>query len=347
MKWIRDLIIRLGISIFIIFVLSFPVLGLIQWVGPENAVPYDKYKELLANAWVYVNEYGDWAVVFFLTVILMAFADNYQTAAEQVRINRLNMEYKRWRKTPYISPYLYFNLVSPRGSLSNEFKASVYDEHYKTVVKMFKDRVFINAAFSREIPEKRPNWIRVAGLPIIAPTVFCIALVIGFIIILWQVKSPSLWFTGWEKFAIPFIAFVFTWLGNLLSASYHIGSFRDIDEDMDDYYQEEEPKITWRDVYPDRKKGQTVLLAWEHETKTRQEKFCEYQTQMNISPAAFAECPALAPYPFPSGEIPEWADGMEEDIYNSIDRWKEDKVVHQQKVINQSKGKVVSFNKKR
>ncbi|WP_156289507.1 hypothetical protein [Oceanobacillus salinisoli] len=347
MKWIRDLIMRLGIGIFIVFIMAFPILGFIQWFGPDNAVPYDKYKELLSESWVHVNKYGDWAIVFFLTVFLMGAVGNYHLHAEQVRMRRLNMEYKRWRKTPYISPYIYFNLISPRGALSNELKSIVYDEHYKQVVSMFRNRVFVNGSFSNDSPEKKPNWIQVAGLSIIVPTIFCVALVMGFFIIMWQVKSPNLWFTGWEKFAIPFIAFVFTWLGNLLYASFHIGSFRDIKEDMDDYFQEEEPKITWRDVYPDRKKGQTILLAWKHETKDRQEKFREYQTQMNISPAAFIECPALAPYPFPSNEIPEWADGMEEDIYNSIGRWKEDKMVHQQKVINQSKGKVVSFNKKR
>ena len=347
MKSIFDMTLRIIAGIFIAFLLSFPVFGVIQWLGPDTATPYDTYKEFLSVNWVYINKYGDWVIVIILTIFFVRYANNYYSAAEQIRLNRLYAEFKRWRRTPYISPYLFYSLVSPRSSYSNDFRDRVLNDYYKNCINLFRERVYIDGSFSQIDPEKRPSWIRIAGASHILPIIFCATIIFCFFILLLKTKPIALWFTGWDKFAIPILAFICAWAGQLLFAAYYIGGFKDIQEDMNDYFQGIEPRIPWRETFPDRPKGKVILLAWQYETNDRKIKYHDYLKQIHGFSPPSTECPAIAQFPYPSDQIPEWADDMEREVYQFTEQWKEDKITHQVKLIGKTKGKVVLLNRKK
>jgi len=57
--------------------------------------------------------------------------------------------------------------------------------------------------------------------------------------------------------------------------------------------------------------------------------------------------PFLPPYPYPDKELPSWADQAEAYYYEKLDTIEQRQRQHNHQIAKQSKGKVVSFNKRK
>jgi hypothetical protein len=329
-------------------IIAIPVLAVIQWISPDSFKPFDAYKGMLAYIWRFMREWGDWLLIVYLSYKLASPLKTYYQIAEKIRYDRLVLDVKRWSHTPYVSPLLYFYLVTPPVSYSPYLKDVALNTFYQQVVNIFRSRVFVDASFHDVEPAPKQTWLQVVGFQRLIPVIVGIGGILGFFIFLFQEKPISLWFTGWERFAIPLLVVLLTWVGQQLYAISVVGRGKLVDKALWNYYQEIDPKIPWREVFPDRDKGEVLTKAWKAATERQQRNYYHYLNR-SVPPANQWEmnCPALAPYPYPSNGIPDWADEMEVQIYDQIDRWKEEKHHKGLKVIQKSKGKVVQFEKKK
>lgn len=328
-------------------IMAFPVLGIIQWIAPEHIKPFDTYMELLSHVWEYVSEWGDWVIVLFMTYMFLNSTKAYYETMEKIRYNQLVAEIVRWGKTPYISPLHYFYLLSPPASNSSNLKDVAENPFYQQVVDFFRNQVYIDSAFSSGEPGPKAKWYKIAGASTIISVIVGLGLIAGFFYILNQMKSPETWFSGWDKFTIPFLAFLLSWVSQQIYAIVKVGGRKELDKRMLELFKEPEPRIPWRDMFPDRR-GQTVLKAWKAEREQKQRYYYYLKNKPVPAEGDFIyDSPALAPYPYPSDNMPDWADEMEESVYDRIDRWKEDKIQKDFQIIKSSNGQVVALHKKK
>lgn len=331
----------------IVAVLAFPVFGIIQWIAPEQIKPLDQYLDFLSYIWKYVYEWGDWGIVAFLSYMFAKSAITYYDTAEKIRYNRLIAEIDRWGRTPYIAPLHYFYLISPPPSYSSYIKDVAENPFYQQVVDLFRNRVYIDAAFTSGEPGPKPSRIKVIGGATITAVVVGLLLVVGFLALLYKYKTPDTWFTGFDKFAIPFLTFLLSWISQQIYAIMMVSNTKILDRRMFEVFDEPEPRILWRDVFPDRR-GEIILKAW----KAEREKKQRYHYYLKNKPVPAEEQfvydnPALAPYPFPSSSIPEWASEMEDSVYDRIDRWRDKKIQKDNEIFKKSNGQVVPLHKRK
>ncbi|MFC5449152.1 hypothetical protein ACFPOG_12840 [Paenibacillus aestuarii] len=326
-------------------ILAFPILGIVQWIAPKSVRPFDTYMELLSHIWVYVHAWGDWGIVAIMSYLFLKSAKTFYEAAEKIRYNVLVSEIERWGKTPYIPPLLYFYLVSPPASFSSNLKDVAGNPFYQQVVDFFRNQVYVDSAFSSGEPKPKAPLYKVVGAGIITSVLLGVGIILGFFIVLYRIKSPDTWFSGWDKFFIPFIAFLVSWVSQQLYAIIKVGGRKELDQRMLEYFNEPEPRYPWRDMFPDRR-GQTVLKAWNAEREKKQRYYYYLKNKPVPSEGNFVyDNPSLAPYPYPSDKIPEWSNEMEESVHDRIDRWKDNKIQEDLRIIKSSKGQVVPLHK--
>jgi hypothetical protein len=348
MKKLFEPVVRLAILTVVIGFLAFPALSIIQWLAPDHITPLDTYIEILSNVWVYVYAWGDWAVVIILSLVFLSQSNTFIETAKTMRLKRVMMEYDRWAKTPYVSPVFYYSLVSTPINYSSSLREATFGRFYQTIVDKFRNRVYFNASFSEQEPSPKLSWVKVAGFSMLASSVVGIGAIIGFFVLLYQVKNPSLWFTGWEKFGIPVLLFISSWVTQQLYAIITIGSGKDLETKVMEYFNGVEPQITWRDVYPDRPYGEVVIKACTAIRDQMQQNYYYFMNKPIPSDSKMKyDNPALPCYPYPEGHIPEWANQMESQVHNKLGNWRDEKIEKSREAVHSSKGKVVELKKKR
>ncbi|CAM3709271.1 hypothetical protein [Marinicrinis lubricantis] len=348
MKGLFEPILKLIVLSMITGLLAFPVLGIIQWIAPENITPLDTYTEILSYIWIYMHGWGDWIIVVILSIIFFNFSHSYAQTAQDIRLKRAFMEFDRWEKTPYISPAFYYYLVSMPINYSSTLREAVLSRFYQTIVENFRNRVYFNASFSEQNPVPKPSWIKVAGFSMLLPSIAGIITLIGFFWHLYNSKSPDLWFTGWDKFFIPFLIFIVSWVSQQLYAIIKVGCGVDIDQRVQEYFGEPEPRIAWRDVFPDRPRGDAIIKAWSAIRDQLQRNYYYYRNKPFPANGKMTyDNPALPPYPYPEEGIPEWAEEMEAYVGNKLNEWYEDHIEKTLQAVRSSKGKIVTLKKKR
>ncbi len=336
------------VKLIFLAIIAIPVLAMIQWLTPDHIKPYSAYMELVSFSWDYVLVWGDWLIIVLLSYKFATSFTTYYKVAEEIRMRRFTSEVQRWERTPYISPLMLYYLMAPPVSYSPYLHEAVNNTFYKTVMNMFRSRVYIDLGFTDADPQPKPHWLKVVGVSRFVPSLLGSLLFFGFFYQLYQIKPMNEWFSGWERFAIPVLVLLASWVGQQLYAIKVVGRGNLVDQALFECFQQVEPRISWRDVFPDRHYGEIILKAWNAASERQQRNYYEFQCRpLPANNKLVMDCPSLAPYPFPEQSIPAWAGEMEEYIYQEIDRWREEKHDKAQKAIYKSKGRVVPFEKKR
>ncbi|MBP1931772.1 hypothetical protein [Ammoniphilus resinae] len=339
-----SLIKLIGLSI-----LAVPILAIVQWLTPDHIKPFSTYMEFLGFLWEnYILVWGDWFIIVLLSYKFATSLSTYYKVAEEIRMRRFIQEVQRWERTPYIPPLMLYYLMAPPVSYSPYLRDSVTNTFYKTVVNSFRNRAYMDLGFTDADPQHKSHWLKVVGLSKWIPPLLGGLLILTFFYQLFQTKPMNEWFLGWERFAIPLLVLLGSWIGQQLYAIMVIGKGKLVEQALFECFQQVEPRISWRDAFPDRHYGEIILKAWSAASERQQRNYYEFQCRpLPANNELIMDCPSLAPYPFPSQSIPEWAGEMEEYIYQEIDRWREEKHDLAQKAIYKSKGRIVPFEKKR
>ncbi|MDQ0255542.1 hypothetical protein J2S74_002924 [Evansella vedderi] len=339
--------IKKALYISILFaIIAIPVLAIIQWVTPYENTPFTSYMELLSIIWEYTLAWGDWLIIFVLTYFLVTSIKTYYDIAENLRMRHFGLEYIRWSSTPYIAPLHFYYLMTTPNSISSRLDHMANNDFYQDVVDTFRNRVYMDAKYTQEEPNPKPNMLQIVGFKPLVPVIIGVGVVISFFYLLYDAKPINEWFTGWEKFAIPFLLFLLVWVSQIIYAIWNFGRHKTYDRMVFQYFETENPKIRWREVFPDRENGKTVIKAWKA-AREKKQRYYEYLRGRPIIHNDVLEYdnPAIAPFPYPQDEVPEWADDMEEHVIQSEYGWKQEKIEHNREVEKKTKGKVVNFNR--
>jgi hypothetical protein len=329
----------------ILAIVAIPVLWIIQWLSPHTFRPFDIYKDFLTQVWTNGLIYWDWILIALITFKISFNLKTYYTVAEKLRWDRLNLELVRWGKTPYIPSLLLFYLVTPQPSYSPNLKDLVFNSFQKDVVNMFRNRVYINSSIAQIEPEKRLSFWKITGLSRwVPPMLGIITIVVA--VLLTSKTSVSLWLMGPQRFLLPVLIFIASWVVQQLYAILTVGKGQKLKHRLMDYFGEEDPKITWREVFPDRDYGNAIIKATEAYCERLQREYYNYTRKpIPANNQLVYDCPTLPPYPYPTNELPEWTNDMER--YSDLARRKDEKHWQDQKVIQSSKGKVVQLKKQK
>ncbi|WP_047155066.1 hypothetical protein [Aneurinibacillus tyrosinisolvens] len=334
-------------NILIFMALAYPILGVAQWLVP-NYTPLDTYNGYLKELLGFILEYGDWILIVYLSIQFSSSPQLFYEAAETIRMNRLIAEVKRWSRTPYISPVHFFYLMAPQPAYNPMLHAQVKNTFNTEVMNLFRNRIYVNAEYMDDFPGPKVTWTQAVGSQLIFSVLAGMTFITGFFIVLGSIKSPELWFTGIERFFIPILVTVSALVGKKLFAMLRYGSGELLEEAMLDYFGEKEPRITWREMFPDRQDGKNLVLAWQANIEVQQRQYNYFKNRplpngniMNY------DNPLLPPYPFPQNTMPEWANELAERLEDKKVVWRYEANENNRKMAKQSKGKVVLFNKKK
>ncbi|MFS0558806.1 hypothetical protein [Brevibacillus sp. 179-C9.3 HS] len=328
-----------------IALISYPICFVIQWTTPQYQA-LSSYYEMLRYLWHFILEYGDWILIVFLTYKLTASQKIYYQVAEQMRVKHFIAEYFRWDNTPYVPPILLYYLIKPPVALSPIISDIAQNRFYQTIVDTFRSRVYIHADYSEVSPERKQPLIKVIGVSSLFPPFIGFLLIAVFFYFLYQQKPADQWFTGYERFALPFLVAVSWWNCQYISALLKYGQGKHIELDMMNLFSGCLPKTPWRDVFPDCPQGETILHVWYSEREYRQ-RYWNYMHQIPITDQMIYNSPFLPPFPYPAKEIPAWTDQSNEFYSQKISAIEQKQLQHNRQAAKQSKGKVVVFNKRK
>ncbi len=258
----------------------------------------------------FIYSWWDWLLITGITYyVCRNISEIKYDTQEEIRNNRFVYEMERWQNTPYVPPLLFFYLTNPPQSYSNNAAKAVNNRFYQTVVNYFRDRVFINAFYNSPNPQNRPDFWQVIGALDIFKTILAFSLALGWFSAV-TLSSPNNWFSGWERFSIPPIFYLSMYFVMKVQA-YAEMSYSTLDEILLNYFGQHDPRITWRELLQDQDRGHIVLSAWQAEREKRQ-RYTFIVRNMPV-PEYISQYtnPSLAPYPYPSQQLPDWVDQME------------------------------------
>ncbi|TCS84555.1 hypothetical protein [Tepidibacillus fermentans] len=309
--------------------------------------------KLLSIAWHYIINWGDW--VFIIVLISLGLAlkpTTFYNKAEEIRLNMFWLETARWERTPYIAPlHLYYLLAVP-NSYSPYIKDISKNKFYQIVMNQFRSRVYTNTGHSSLEPSRKPSRLKIIGIKSFFPIIAGIGLEVLFFYSLYDTKPINKWFTGLERFLIPVVVFIASWVIQQILAIIIFSNPRKLRKAIENMFDEPEPKIPWREAFPDKKLGQMIIQSWQYHVDLKQRALYKYlNIPYPVDNKWEYEDKTIAPYPFPSEQIPEWADEIEQVYFNSVDQWREEQLQTVNKQVkvtkDKSKGKVVKFTKRK
>lgn len=306
--------------------IAYPLSWLIQIV---LKVPiFETYHSFFQSFYQYFYQWWDWIVIVLLTYLISKnIAEVKYETMELVRRNRLHTELERWAETPYVPPIMVNYLLNPPQAVSGDIRKVIDNRFYQMVVSFFRDRVYINAQIQRKLPMDRPPLWKVIG-----PKDLLITLATLSVSLLWfsfvSLDSLEKWVYGWERFTIPGVIY-FSLYSSMKIQGYLEMRYKKMDQVIKQHFGQEEPEFFWREFFPDKEKGKTIIAAWEAEREKRQRYTNMLQGNVFVSEVIQNYSnPALAPYPFPSQEIPIWTDSMEQYYGEKLQEWSnEDKKI--------------------
>lgn len=227
---------------------------------------------------------------------------------ENMRTRQYMYEIGRYDNTPYIPPIMLMYLKNPPDAFSPVTYDYINNTFYRTVVHGFRDSVYRMTDFQSFEPVRRPNFFKVVGMK----TWFRLSLYFGLSIswlAYWLLGDPKVLIEGWQLFTMPFVIVGLTKAAILLSVITN-----HLPDKLDKLLQMEnglEHKVTWREVFPDKVYGETIIRAYLAEKERRM----RYESSLtgliipdNVDHYINKNFP---PFPFPSKKIPEWSEELE------------------------------------
>lgn len=323
----------------IIAIAAYPITFIVQ-IFSTTSNPFTLYNQTIA--FIFSN-YWDWIIIGVLSILFMR-SDLLFKSIEHIRLRHYELEFLRWRDTPFISPLHLLYLLSPPGAITDDKMSNAFDPFYKTVITDFRDRVYINAKFIRFEPENKPTILAVLGRQLISQfAVNSFMILAGVVGVLFLNPVTSL-FDGWGKVVIPFEILFLSRNFQIMRAVRLAHPSKTYDR-VKRQFDQEEPKVTWRELYPDSPLGEAILFAWKADCEKRQRLAYELSnkpvpTKMDYQSAG------LAPKPFPSEEIPEWADEAARSLKDQQSQWRAQIDKQNRELEKATDGKVVAFRKR-
>lgn len=337
------LLISLGIA-------AIPATAILQFVSSDATFqPYSMYKETLGSIVYFIVEWFDVLFLAFLTFRLNKNVKyvKYNTQ-ENIRRSLFVSEINRWKDTPYISPLMFYYLMNPPQAFSPWLSDNVENRFYQEVVNAFRDRVFINAQYTTPAPNKRMNIVKIIGLQSLLAVLLLLVSIGGYTGYMLLNYPLDTLINGWPKYTIPFLILAAAYTVMKIQAFVTTASWSNIDEMLIHYFQEIEPRITWRSCFQDQK-GDIIIKAWQAECERRmRDTYLVRNKPLPFSPTEMVyDNKALPPYPFPSIDLPDWAQASEDDYYDKLNEWNTIESQKRVEAVRNGKGKVVNFHKKR
>lgn len=327
-----------------IALIAYPLCYVIHWISPEYKV-LESYHALIRYVWDFLMQYGDWILIFLLSLKFSTGYKTYYQVAEQVRQKQFFAEYLRWENTPYVAPIMLYYLLKPPVAISSQTRDIVENQLYHTIVDTFRSRVYIHADYDVLEPVERKALVNAIGFRTILFPLIGYTIIGGFFCYLAQHKPITLWLTGYDRYAIPFLAGIFSWATQYTMAILRYGTMNHIDQDIQQQFGDRIHHITWRDVFPDRPLGETILHAWLGEREYRQRNW-NYLNRTPITAHMAYDCPFLPPYPLPADNLPTWVDQAEDFHAEKLAKLKQNQTLRDRKIVKQSGGKVISLSKR-
>ncbi|MBO0588173.1 MULTISPECIES: hypothetical protein [unclassified Sporosarcina] len=297
-------------AVFIIIL--YPILWVIDLFMKSQLLI--SYHDFLMKWWPY-------GVVIVMTYFaIRKLGDFKYEEMEKLRESQFFSELRRYRNTPFISPVMLMYLINPPRAYRPYDSDYVNNTFYRTVVNAFRDRVYIMSDYRRPQPERREPYLKVVGWKT------CGVLFIYFSapfswLTYWVFADPSMLIKGWPLFTIPFVIY------GLIKCSFMIQAIMDhhpkqLERLIKSESAYQEPQ-TWREAFPDKSLGITILRAYEMEKESRMryhamlKRIPVPETTIEFHHASFP------PYPLPSQHLPPWTNEMEEQFINKATEWSE------------------------
>lgn len=327
-------------SAVLLAISAYPITLVIQLLSDKE--PFTAYNYYIG----YVFEhYWSWILVIIATLLLSRTGNKTLKYVEEIRHRHYMLEFHRWINTPYIAPLHLYYMVAPPMALSEDAKSQALDPFYKIVVSDFRDRVYINVKHKQFEPNPKPNYATIIGksmiIQIIVNTFFLILSMAG----MFYLNTITHLAADWGKALIPIAAYFFFQNTTILRA-FALASPNKTYAMIKENFDEEEPEITWRDLFPDRPYGEALIFAWRADCERRQR--LAYEASGKPVPVRMEyTSPGLAPKPFPSEIQPEWADEAEQNYLIQTLQRERNIVEKNQEIAGASKGKVVVFQKRK
>lgn len=297
-----------GIFIFLLY----PILWIIDLLMKSQLL--GSYHDFLMKWWPY-------GVVIVMTYFAVRKLGDFKyEEMEKLRVSQFFSELRRYRNTPFIPSIMLMHLINPPRAYRPYDSDYVDNTFYRTVVNAFRDRVYIMSDYRRPQPEPRERYSKVVGWKTWGTLFISFAASFGWLAY-WVFTDLSMLLTGWPLFTIPFILYGLIKSSLLIQAimEHHPTQLERIIQSESAY---QDPQ-TWREAFPDKSLGITILRAYEMEKESRMRYHAILQrvpvphTTMEFYHASFP------PYPLPSYELPPWADEMEQQYQNKAMEWSE------------------------
>lgn len=320
---------------------AYPVTLVIQLLSIGNK-PFSTYNHYIG--YVFSN-YWDWIFVAIITLFLIRPGDKILQYIDDIRKRHYELEFNRWIDTPYISPLHLYHLIAPPVALSKDARSQALHPFYKSIISDFRDRVYINAKYTQIDPDSKPTVIKIVGksllIQLLVNTLMFFLSVAGIL----YTNTLSNPINAWAKVFIPVGAY-FLFQNFIIIKAIKLENPKHTYAQLTKHFDMEEPKVTWRDLFPDRPYGESILFAWRADCERRQR--LAYEASNRPVPVRMEyKSPGLPPKPFPADELPHWATAAEQSYYEEISEHTQRVVDRNKKIADDSKGKVVVFQKRK
>lgn len=323
----------------ILAIAAYPVTMIVQFFS-KTKQPFTSYNHTIAFIF---GGYWDWIIVGILSLFFLR-SDVFFKSVNQIRNRHYELEFIRWKNTPYIAPLHLLYLLSPPVATTDDKMSNAFDQLYKTVITDFRDRVFINAKSSFFEPEQKPSLYAIIGRTLSSQLIVNSLMLVGGVIGILYINPITNLFDGWGKAFIPFAVL-------FLSRNFHIlNAIRlfqpsKIYKRIQQQFGLEDPKITWLELFPNSPYGDSILFAWRADSEKRQR--LAYELSNNPVPVKMEyKSTGLAPKPFPSEDLPLWANEAVRSFQEQQSQWKANMFDKNKEIEKSSDGKVVAFPKR-
>jgi len=318
---------------------AYPAAFIVQLFS-KSSKPFDQYNQIIGHVF---STYWDWMIVISLSIIFLR-SDLLFKTVEHIRNRHYELEHKRWVQTPYIAPLHLLYLLAPPGAITDDKESNAFDPLYKKVVNDFRDRVYVNAKYTSFEPDEKPGFWSILGRQVtsqlIVNTIMISFGVCGMLYLNLMTEQLS----GWGKAFIPLVVFFLArniYLIQAIRMAHPAKTYRRIQLQ----FGQEEPKITWRELFPDMPYGESILFAWRADCEKRQRLAYELSNKPVPVKMEFTS-PGLAPKPFPAEEIPVWTENAERMYEDQHMQWRRLIETKNKQLEKASQGKVIAFRKK-
>lgn len=320
---------------------AYPVTLVLQLLSIGNS-PFSAYNDYIGT---FLSNYWDWILVAVITLFLIRPENKIIQYIDDIRKRHYELEFKRWRNTPYISPLHLYHLLSPPGAITSDAKSQALHPFYKLIISDFRDRVYINAKYSQFDPDSKPTVINIVGKSLLIQLLVNSFMFILSVAGILYINTLSNQMSAWAKVFIP-VGTYFLFQNVIIIKAIKLENPKHTYAQLTKHFDMEEPKVTWRDLFPDRPYGESILFAWRADCERRQR--LAYEASNRPVPVRMEyKSPGLAPKPFPTDDLPLWATAAEQSYYEDISEHTQRVVDKNKKIADVSKGKVVVFQKRK